>query len=83
MKIKNEDDPNLYTDSGATTHMLNDTDKLIKLAPYKEKNKILFGNGDYLGISHTGEGKIKTEYGSLRLKNVLVVPHIAKNLIFV
>ena len=55
MTIRNEDDPNLYVDSGATTHMLNDTGKLMKLGPYKGNNKIFFGNGDCLNISHIGE----------------------------
>ena len=58
MNLKNKDDPNLYADSGATTHMLNDPGKLSKVMRYKGNDTILVGNGESLNISHIGEGKI-------------------------
>ncbi|TXG63956.1 hypothetical protein EZV62_010950 [Acer yangbiense] len=83
MNLKNKDDPNLYADSGATTHILNDPGKLSKVMRYKGNDTILVGNGESLNISHIGEGKIETKDGTLDLKNVLIVPNIKKNLISV
>ena len=68
MAIKDDDDPNLYTDSGATTHMINNSGKLSKIIPYKGNETIVVGNGERLNISHLGEGKITTENGTLNLK---------------
>lgn len=45
--------------------------------------KLTIGNGDTLGITHTGKAQIPTlnPKQSLILNNMLLVPHITKNLL--
>ena len=71
----------MYADSGATTHILNNPGKVSKLKTYKGGDLLYVGNGDSLDITHIGEGDIYTENGKLKLKNVLIVPDIKKNLL--
>lgn len=52
--------PLMYVDLGATSHMLNDPDKVFSLQPYRGLGKIFVGNGNQLEISHIGQGKIVT-----------------------
>ena len=70
-------------DSGASAHMVNDPGKLDKSFSYKGHDKIFVGNGQKLDISHIENISIKTKYGPLLLKDVLVVPQLKKNLLFV
>ena len=74
MTVNQGDDPNLYADSGATTHIINDPGKLSRLTPYNGNDFVIVGNGDNLHISHIGEGNVKSNNGTINLKNVLVVP---------
>lgn len=78
MSLKTKDDSNMYADSGATTHILNDTGKLSKVMHYKGNDTILVGNGENLNIFHIGEGKLETKSSTLDLKNILVVPNIKR-----
>ena len=80
LAIKDEDDNALYADSRATTHILNNPGKVSKLKTYKGGDSLYVGNGDSLDITHIGEGDIYTENGKLKLKNILIVPEIKKNL---
>ena len=80
MNITQNDDRNLYADSGETTHIINDPGKLLKLAKYKGDESIIVSNGDNLHISHIGEGKIETNDKVIKLKYVLVALKIKKNL---
>ncbi|KAH9751421.1 hypothetical protein KPL71_014290 [Citrus sinensis] len=77
MNLQDENDPQLYADSGATTHMVNSTGKLKKFIPYGGSDKIFVGNGQSLHISHIGD----TTHGKLNLKDILVVPKLKKNLL--
>lgn len=64
-------------------HMTNDPSKMSKVMPYKGNDAIYIRNGECLKISCVGETKLKSDYGNLELKNVLVVPNIKKNLLLV
>ena len=79
--MKDEDDNALYADSGATTHILNNPGKISQLKTYKGGDSLYVGNGDSLDITHIGEGDIYSKNGKLKLKNVLIVPDIKKNLL--
>ena len=81
LAIKDEDDNALYDDSGDVTHILNNPGKVSKLKTYKGGDSLYVGNGDSLDITHIGEGDIYTENGKLKLKNILIVPEIKKNLL--
>ena len=79
MNMKDDYDPTLYADSVAMIHILNDLGKVSKLIPYKG-NESLYIWKEKVYI-HVGEGNMKTRYGDLKHKNVLVVSDIKKNLI--
>ena len=81
LSLQAGDDPTFYADSGATTHMTNDVGKLISAHTYNGRDAIYVGNGNKLPISHTGNALLKTSHGNLKLKDVLVVPKLRKNLL--
>lgn len=83
MNFNESNDQHLYVDSGASAHMVNDPGKLDKIFSYKGHDKIFVGNGQKLDISHIENISIKTKYGPLLLKDVLVVPQLKKNLLSV
>ena len=76
-----ENDPTFYVDSRATTHITINPGKMTQITPYKGNDAIFVGNGEALRISHIGETRLKTKHGDLKLKNLLVVPEIKKNLL--
>lgn len=53
---------------------------LRNLVPYIGDDKVIAGDGSKLGISCIGD---LSGYGNIKLKDVLVVPQIKKNLLFV
>ena len=63
--------------------MTNDIGKLSYVEPYKGKDLIFVGNGNALPISHVGDACVSTKEGILNLNDVLVVPHLKKNLLSV
>ncbi|OIS99603.1 hypothetical protein A4A49_23651 [Nicotiana attenuata] len=66
-----------YMDSGASTHMTNNSSNLSNLKPYNGNDKIVVGNGQELDITHVRKGTIS----GLRISEVLVVPKLKKNLL--
>ncbi|KAF3641000.1 hypothetical protein FXO37_23218 [Capsicum annuum] len=64
MSLKAKEDPNLYADLGATTHILNDIGKLSKVMRYRGNDTILVGNGESFSISHIGEGPMQASKGT-------------------
>ena len=76
-----EKDPNFYVDSGATTHIKNGPGKMSQVIPYKGHDAIFVGNGEALRILHIGEARLKTKHRDLKLKKLLVVLKIKKNLL--
>lgn len=59
INLKSDDDPNLYADLGAITHVLNNRGKISIIVPYKGNESIYVRNGESLNISHVGQGKIQ------------------------
>ncbi|XP_043721002.1 uncharacterized protein LOC122668512 [Telopea speciosissima] len=49
--------------------------------PYNGEDQVLVGDGKRISISHTGSTTLPTQFTALKLHNVLVVPHITKNLL--
>lgn len=68
-------------DSGASSHMNPEVDNLSDAQKYSSRQLITIGNGLSLPIFHIGIAIIKTENGSIPLKNTLCVPHLKMNLL--
>ena len=76
-----EKDPAFYVDPRATTHITNNPGKMTQITPYKGNYAIIVGNGEALRVLHISEARLKTRHRDLKLKNLLVVPEIKKNLL--
>lgn len=83
MNFDKEHDPNIYADSRATAHMVNNPGVMSKLKHYNGTSSIYVGNGEKLNISHVGNSMLNTKQGHLILKNILAVPNSKKNLLSV
>lgn len=73
-----------YADSGASSHVTSDLGKLSTYSTYVGIEKLAVGSGEQLDITNNGNMSINSHTKSkcaLHLKNVLHVPHIAKNLL--
>ncbi|KAG6414359.1 hypothetical protein SASPL_127081 [Salvia splendens] len=64
--------------AGASAHMTNQQSVLDSCAPYSGNGSIIVGNGNSLSISHIDSSKLTND---VQLLDVLVVPHITKNLL--
>ena len=77
MALNEEDqDPNFYVDSGATTYIKNNPGKMSQVTPYKGNDSIFVGNREDLRISHIGKARLKTKHIDLKIKKIFVVPKI-------
>ncbi|KAF3780443.1 Midasin [Nymphaea thermarum] len=72
-----------YVDSGAAAHVTGDAGKLSSALPYLAKGSVVTGDGSRHKISHIENAHISMAHSSIPLKNVLVVPNVKKNIIFV
>ncbi|KAK2981324.1 hypothetical protein RJ640_007025 [Escallonia rubra] len=81
--LSESQDAKCFPDSGATSHVTDDSGKLTNLIPYHGSETVMAGNGDNLAISRIENGVISTKSCNIPLKDVLVVPDIKKNLLFV
>ncbi|KAJ9542144.1 hypothetical protein OSB04_028650 [Centaurea solstitialis] len=72
--------PDWYVDSGATDHMISSSSSVTQAAPYSGPNQVSFGNGQVLPISLIGQSSVNN---TIRLRDVLVIPKITKNLLSV
>ncbi|CAA0807454.1 Unknown protein [Striga hermonthica] len=70
--------PDWCLDSGASTHMTNQPETLDSLKSYSGNSSVIVGNGSNLSISHIGSCRLPN---GMRLNDVLVVPHLTKNLV--
>lgn len=70
-------------DSGATHHVTTDLTNLSLHSTYDESNDVIVGNGASLKITHTGSFSPPYNHSSLRFSNVLYVPSMNKNLLYV
>ncbi|XP_075088534.1 uncharacterized protein LOC142170506 [Nicotiana tabacum] len=80
LTINEPSDNNLYMDSGATHHMVHTTGNLNNSTLFKGSDLVMVGDGKLLKITHVGNKEIGT---NLKLKDVLVVPKLKKNLLSV
>jgi len=74
-----------YADSGAGSHMTADAGKIstISLPNSSTPSSIIVGNGALLPVTAIGSHTFSFLHRNLVLNNVLVSPHIIKNLIFI
>jgi hypothetical protein len=74
-----------YMDTGAETHMTSNSGNLCtsQLPSFSTPFNIVVGNGSLLPVTHTGSATLPAICGPLHLNNVLVSPHLIKNLISV
>ena len=68
-------------DTGATDHLTSDLERLHTHERYGGKDHVQVANGTGLSISHIGHSNLAGS--SLRLNNILHVPHIRQNLLSV
>ena len=73
-------DPNWYSDTCATDHIISDLDHFTVRQRYYEGEKVQIGNRAGLKILHTGHSSINTVVRSLALRNIFHVPKISKHL---
>ena len=74
---------NLFVDSGATHHITNSLQNLDIAQDYTGGDEVNIGNATSISIRHTGSSQYKTLSGIFRLKNLLHVPEITRNLLSV
>ncbi|GJY25517.1 ribonuclease H-like domain-containing protein, partial [Tanacetum coccineum] len=70
-------------DTGASSHLNYSTTSLSIVLNSSMYSTILVGDGHSIPVTNTGHSILPTPLKSLRLNNVLITPHIVKNLIFV
>lgn len=70
-------------DSGASHHIASDLSTLSLHSPYGGNEEVMIGDGNGLGITHTGSANLSSGSRPLHLTNVLCVPTMKKNLISV
>jgi hypothetical protein len=77
-------DQNWYPDYGATHHLTSHLANLnIKAKDYLGSDQIRIGNGKGLSIKHIGTTRLSTPISNFDLLDILHVPQISKNLIYV
>ncbi|GJZ25858.1 ribonuclease H-like domain-containing protein [Tanacetum coccineum] len=70
-------------DSGASTHINSSINSLSEIFNNCMYSSVSVGDGHTIPVTNVGHSLFPTNYGSLRLNNVLITPHIVKNLISV
>ncbi|GJX93888.1 hypothetical protein Tco_0348474 [Tanacetum coccineum] len=79
-------DPSFDTwnmDTGANSHLNNSTTSLSIMLNSCMYSTVSVGDGHSIPVTNIGHSILPTPLKSLRLNNVLITPHIVKNLIFV
>jgi hypothetical protein len=75
---------NWYLDTGATNHLTNNLQNLnISFEEYSGQDQICIGNGTGLSISHSGSATLSLSRRKFLLNQLLHVPSICKNLLYV
>jgi hypothetical protein len=73
-----------YMDTAATNHLTGDLNRLNMQEPYTGHDHVHTANGSGMRISHNGQSSPSTHTSTpLHLKNVLYVPEVTRNLLFV
>ncbi|PKU85564.1 Retrovirus-related Pol polyprotein from transposon TNT 1-94 [Dendrobium catenatum] len=73
--------PDWYLDTGASSHMTNNSDNLSRSSPYMGNDSIFIGDGRNIPIAHSGTGILPTPNRKFLLSNLLHVPKISYNLL--
>ena len=69
-------------DSGASKHMTGFKESFVKLSEHESPHKVKLGDDYQYPIKGSGESSYKLDSGkSLKMKNVLFVPGLKKNLL--
>ncbi|KAK8937455.1 hypothetical protein KSP39_PZI012258 [Platanthera zijinensis] len=76
-------DENWYMDTGASSHMTSSPGNLSSLSHSSIHKSILVGNGNYIPVHGLGHCTLPPPNPPMTLPNVLLAPHIVKNLISV
>ncbi|GJZ52463.1 ribonuclease H-like domain-containing protein [Tanacetum coccineum] len=75
--------PNWNMDTGASSHLANNTGILTSFSNSSIYPSVFVGNGHSIPVTHTGHSFLHTSSKPLHLNHILVTPHIIKNLISV
>ncbi|GJY95416.1 ribonuclease H-like domain-containing protein [Tanacetum coccineum] len=76
-------DPSWNMDTGASSHLLDNTGILTSFSSSSMYPSVFVGNGHSIPVTHTGHSFLHTSSKPLHLNHILVTPHIIKNLISV
>nr|GEV51536.1 ribonuclease H-like domain-containing protein [Tanacetum cinerariifolium] len=79
----NNKDSRWYMDTGATSHLSSDAGNLTTIFNNRINTFIVVGNGATILVTNSGHSILPSIHRPLYLQNVLVTPHIIKNLISV
>ena len=75
--------PNWNMDTGASSHLADNTRILTSFSNSSIYPSVFVGNGHSVPVTHTGHSSLHTSSKPLHLNHILVTPHIIKNLISV
>ncbi|GKA79549.1 ribonuclease H-like domain-containing protein [Tanacetum coccineum] len=75
-------DPSWNIDTGASSHLADNTGILTSFSNSSIYPSVFVGNGNSIPVTHTGHSFLHTSHKSLHLNHILVTPHIIKNLIY-
>nr|GEW11601.1 ribonuclease H-like domain-containing protein [Tanacetum cinerariifolium] len=76
-------DPSWNIDTGASSHLVDNTCILISFSNSSIYPSVFVDNGNFISVTHTRHNFLQTPYKTLHLNHILFTPHIIKNLIFV
>ncbi|GKC81179.1 ribonuclease H-like domain-containing protein, partial [Tanacetum coccineum] len=76
-------DPSWNMDTGASSHLTDNTGMLTSFSNSSIYPSVFVGNGNSIPVTHTGHSFLHTSHKPLHLNHILVTPHIIKNLISV
>ncbi|GKE78022.1 hypothetical protein Tco_1544142 [Tanacetum coccineum] len=75
--------PNWNIDTGASSHLANNTGILTSFSNSSIYPSVFVGNGHSIPVTYTGHSFLHTSSKPLHLNHILLTPHIIKNLIYV
>ncbi|GJU98562.1 ribonuclease H-like domain-containing protein [Tanacetum coccineum] len=76
-------DPSWNMDTGASSHLADNTCILTSLSNSSIYLSVFVGNGQSIPVTHTGHSFLHTSHKPLHLNHILITPNIIKKLIYV
>ena len=70
-------------EAGAISHMTSDLSTMESVQSYQGSSQVVVGNGSNLPVSHTGTLNFFNPTHPLYLKDILIVPQITTNILYV